>query len=467
MYVEDIDDLMSKDRHHKRKHNKRRKNQYNDLTNLSTLDRMIEELKMSDPSSSCYLPKYELKYKHVPDKQGLFQALTQLKNHIGNDTIKDQMTKQIESIIKEKFGEIEKNQQIKPSMKNICIYGPPGVGKTTIAKIIGKALICCGALTKPRWDTNHVRRVMVDKAEHFEALIPILIAGFFVLSTIARKIGPIAFIVLLTLLVIGLIMFYSTFDKTSHITEYVSTSDEKTGITGLMSNQQKVLMAKPPDFIAGYVGQTESRTKEFLDSNRGSVIIIDETYEFASNDKEVFAKKALALINTEMSERPGESIFIFIGYRDKMLNSVFTLQEGLNRRFPWHFDCNGYSKDELFSIYKKMLGDRDMKIKSGHSVKSREIFNTFDFRNFAGDVENVVSKISDRFNQSLDFFSFPEIKEIKAKYLKEVIEQMRESGSGKSNLITNSKSVGRSQLSEILRNFGVPPNHDYTDGITL
>jgi SpoVK/Ycf46/Vps4 family AAA+-type ATPase len=97
---------------------------------VETLDDLIELGKMYNPTK-----RYNIDLKTL---NKLVNPLTELNNMIGMNTIKQEI---IDHIIF-KLQDLDDNQD----MMHTVIQGPPGVGKTEVAKIIGKIYLAMGIL---------------------------------------------------------------------------------------------------------------------------------------------------------------------------------------------------------------------------------------------------------------------------------------------------------------------------------
>ena len=117
----------------------------------------------------------------------------------------------------------------------------------------------------------------------------------------------------------------------------------------------KVRVTSRIDYVAEYLGQSAIKTKKLLDSMEGGVVIIEEAYSLYNGDKDSFGLEAINFINQWMSEKPTSIIFIFLGYKDSLEQSIFYANKGLKRRFGWSFDIPEYSGLELSKILRKQL----------------------------------------------------------------------------------------------------------------
>ena len=103
----------------------------------------------------------------------------------------------------------------------------------------------------------------------------------------------------------------------------------------------------PEKLIAGYVGQTAIKTREFLDKNKGGVIFIDEAY-ILSGEAQNFGGEALVEILKELEKN--ETIFIFAGYKDEM-EQFKEMNPGLESRIGYYLKYEDYTPEQLYSIF--------------------------------------------------------------------------------------------------------------------
>jgi len=161
---------------------------------------------------------------------------------------------------------------------------------------------------------------------------------------------------------------------------------------GFLSND-KFVIAKRDDFIAGYLGQTALKTRKLLDSCDGGVLFIDEAYSMGSNDgRDSFSKEAIDLLNEYLSNNKKNFVCIIAGYKENLKKCFFKLNPGLERRFPWKYTLESYKEEELRLILKKQIKVDGWDIEDG--ILKNEIFveNKDYFKNNGGDTENLFQK---------------------------------------------------------------------------
>lgn len=156
----------------------------------------------------------------------------------------------------------------------------------------------------------------------------------------------------------------------------------------------KFKLVKRTDLIGEYVGHTAHKTQRAIDESDGGVLFIDEAYSLGSGkgDKsDSFSKECIDTLNQNLSENKKKLIVIIAGYPDQLEESFFSLNPGLKRRFPFKFNIDEYSKEELKDILIKKVKDLhwtiDEKINDKFIV---ELIgnNKNEFKNFGGDIDN-------------------------------------------------------------------------------
>lgn len=124
---------------------------------------------------------------------------------------------------------------------------------------------------------------------------------------------------------------------------------------GFLSND-KVIIADRANLIGMYLGHTAVQTKKVLDSARGGIVLIDEAYSLGSEEgKDSFSKECIDTINQYLSEHCDDLICIIAGYKTEIENCFFKQNSGLDRRFPWRFNIDKYSPEDLAEIMNRQI----------------------------------------------------------------------------------------------------------------
>jgi SpoVK/Ycf46/Vps4 family AAA+-type ATPase len=100
---------------------------------------------------------------------------------------------------------------------------------------------------------------------------------------------------------------------------------------------------------AGYVGQSEEKTREVLESALGGVLFIDEAYSITQGQHNSFGQKIVNEILKFMEDHRKDIVIIFAGYTKEM-DEFMNTNSGLSSRVPHRFDFEDYTADELVQI---------------------------------------------------------------------------------------------------------------------
>jgi hypothetical protein len=165
------------------------------------------------------------------------------------------------------------------------------------------------------------------------------------------------------------------------------------GLGVISSNKFKLV--KRTDLIGEYVGHTGRKTQDAIDEAEGGVLFIDEAYSLGggSEKSDTYSKECIDVLNQNLSENKKKLIVIIAGYKDQLETSFFSYNPGLKRRFPFKYTIEGYTPEEIKSIYIKKLND--IKWKLDDNVDDKYLVSFFtkhkdNFKNFGGDIENFI-----------------------------------------------------------------------------
>ncbi|NEU29210.1 AAA family ATPase [bacterium LRH843] len=103
------------------------------------------------------------------------------------------------------------------------------------------------------------------------------------------------------------------------------------------------------DLVAGYVGQTATKTKEVVNDALGGVLFIDEAYSLVSAGAGDYGTEAINTLVQAMTEHKENIVVILAGYEDEM-NKLLASNPGLRSRFKKYLTFKDYSKQELLEI---------------------------------------------------------------------------------------------------------------------
>ncbi|NBQ47341.1 MAG: AAA family ATPase, partial [Sphingobacteriia bacterium] len=107
--------------------------------------------------------------------------------------------------------------------------------------------------------------------------------------------------------------------------------------------------------IAGYVGQTASKTTAVIDSAMGGILFIDEAYALANkNSSNDFGNEAIQVLLKRMEDERGNFGVIVAGYTENM-HLFIESNPGFKSRFDKTFEFPDYSATELWNIMLNLL----------------------------------------------------------------------------------------------------------------
>lgn len=120
---------------------------------------------------------------------------------------------------------------------------------------------------------------------------------------------------------------------------------------GIVSKGQLVEVQRN-DLVAGYVGQTASKTKEVVQKAIGGVLFIDEAYTLDKGGND-FGQEAIDTVLKEMEDNRNDLVVIVAGYCDLMKKFIES-NPGLQSRFTHYIDFTDYNGAELYNIFNGM-----------------------------------------------------------------------------------------------------------------
>ena len=142
--------------------------------------------------------------------------------------------------------------------------------------------------------------------------------------------------------------------------------------------------------VGEYIGQTEKKTADVIESARGGTLFIDEAYTlYRKNSANDFGKEAIDTLLKDMEDHRGEYCVIMAGYSDQMNDMIRNANPGLASRFDHKINIPDYSADELVSILVSMARQKNFLIRKEarnvilHKIEKEKIDDTFDNARYA------------------------------------------------------------------------------------
>ena len=124
--------------------------------------------------------------------------------------------------------------------------------------------------------------------------------------------------------------------------------------------ENKFTEASPKDLIAGYVGQTRTKTHALIMKSLGGVLFIDEAYGLDENGKNSsFNKEAIDQLIADMENYRDQLVVIMAGYTTDMRSFINNGNEGLRSRFNNWVEFEDYTPEELLDILWNMLSKQN------------------------------------------------------------------------------------------------------------
>jgi hypothetical protein len=112
------------------------------------------------------------------------------------------------------------------------------------------------------------------------------------------------------------------------------------------------------DLVAGYVGQTATRTRTVLESALGGTLLIDEAYALARGGENDFGREAIDTLVKFMEDHRDDLAVVVAGYPDEMAQLI-AANPGLESRFARTLAFPDYTADELVRIFELIAGRQE------------------------------------------------------------------------------------------------------------
>lgn len=124
--------------------------------------------------------------------------------------------------------------------------------------------------------------------------------------------------------------------------------------------------------VAGYIGQTATKTSEVIQKALGGVLFIDEAYALSSGKTENdFGQEAIDTLLKAMEDNREDLVIIVAGY-DGLMDEFIHSNPGLESRFNRYLHFDDYSIDEMMSILHLQLKKGQYELNDAAKTAVRE-----------------------------------------------------------------------------------------------
>jgi len=147
--------------------------------------------------------------------------------------------------------------------------------------------------------------------------------------------------------------------------------------------------------VAGFVGQTATKTAEKIDEAMGGVLFIDEAYALNQGHSNDFGNEAIQTLLKRMEDNRGEFFVFAAGYPENM-DAFLKVNPGLRSRFDKVLKFEDYSPQELLEIALMMFKEEEVEADAKALAHLVEYLNLqFELRDkYFGNARTVRSTVS-------------------------------------------------------------------------
>lgn len=140
---------------------------------------------------------------------------------------------------------------------------------------------------------------------------------------------------------------------------------------GVLSKGQLIEVDRS-GLVAGYVGQTATKTAEVVKKAIGGVLFIDEAYTLTSGKGENdFGQEAVDTLLKAMEDQREDLVVIVAGY-DGLMDKFIHSNPGLESRFNRYLHFDDYTIDEMMAILELQLKKGQYTLTDGARAAVRE-----------------------------------------------------------------------------------------------
>ena len=160
-----------------------------------------------------------------------------------------------------------------------------------------------------------------------------------------------------------------TIDVSKHLVFLGNPGTGKTTVARLLSQIYKQLgiletgqlvEVDREGLVAGFVGQTATKTKEKIDEAMGGILFIDEAYTLAKEGND-FGQESIDTLLKAMEDMRDKFVVIVAGY-PKPMEKFLESNPGLKSRFNKYIQFEDYTPSELFEIFEYQCKSMDLRL---------------------------------------------------------------------------------------------------------
>ncbi len=122
--------------------------------------------------------------------------------------------------------------------------------------------------------------------------------------------------------------------------------------------------------VAGYIGQTATKTLALCKDALNGILFIDEAYSLITGGQGDFGQEAISTLLKFMEDNRDRIVVIVAGYPDKMRRFLDS-NPGLSSRFTRRIDFPPYGEDELVEIFARLTAQEQLVLPSGFEARVR------------------------------------------------------------------------------------------------